>query len=141
MTPLLPKETVLLVLRDAIPDAEWLLRHIESQEGWFRFSTETLSHLSGKHLFRCLARYIKACLVVDLDDLDPLGLYLRVLGKLDLVALKPLRDKILGCHPGLVQAQGRAKRQSIDGVISRESRGIDFFLMMPSNCHMRQPSV
>lgn len=37
MTPLIPKDAVLLILRDAIPDAEWLLGRIESQQGWLRF--------------------------------------------------------------------------------------------------------
>jgi len=37
MTVLLPKHSLLRALRIGIPDAEWLLSQIESQEGWFRF--------------------------------------------------------------------------------------------------------
>lgn len=35
--PLLPLDLVVDSLRSGIPDAEWMLREIESQDGWFRF--------------------------------------------------------------------------------------------------------
>lgn len=47
-SPLLTRGAVLIALRSAIPDAEWLLRQIESQDGWFRFPPfliETIANL------------------------------------------------------------------------------------------------
>lgn len=37
MQPYFTKDAVLVALRNGIPEAEWLLGQIESQEGWFRF--------------------------------------------------------------------------------------------------------
>lgn len=37
MQPLISKESAVKLLTSSIPDAEWLLGKIESQEGWFRF--------------------------------------------------------------------------------------------------------
>lgn len=37
MTELISKDSVLDALRSGIPDAEWLLRQIESEQGWLRF--------------------------------------------------------------------------------------------------------
>lgn len=36
-SPILPLESVVECLRSGIPDAEWMIREIESQDGWFRF--------------------------------------------------------------------------------------------------------
>lgn len=72
--------------------------------GGHPLTTEISHHLSGKHLFRCLVRYVKACLGVDLDSIDPRSLYLRMLAQLDLIALHPLRDQLLHRHPNLTRA-------------------------------------
>lgn len=37
MPPLISKDSALRILTSWIPDAEWLLRQIESNDGWFRF--------------------------------------------------------------------------------------------------------
>lgn len=37
MSELLTKESVIDLLKSGIPDAEWLLSQIESEQGWFRF--------------------------------------------------------------------------------------------------------
>lgn len=67
-------------------------------------TAEISDHLCGKHLFRCMVRYVKACLGVDLDLIDSRSLYLRILGQLDLGALHPLRDSLLHHHPNLIHA-------------------------------------
>lgn len=36
-SPILPLESVVECLRSGIQDAEWMIREIESQDGWFRF--------------------------------------------------------------------------------------------------------
>jgi hypothetical protein len=36
-SPILPLDSVVKSLRSGIPDVEWMLKEIESQEGWFRF--------------------------------------------------------------------------------------------------------
>lgn len=37
MLPLVPKESAAKFLASVIPDTEWLLSKIESEQGWFRF--------------------------------------------------------------------------------------------------------
>ena len=50
MTPLIPKDVVARVLRNTIPDAEWLLSQIESQEGWFRFPSYLIEAIANLRL-------------------------------------------------------------------------------------------
>lgn len=48
MHPYISKDAVLVALRNSIPDAEWLLAQIESQQGWLRFPSflnEAISNL------------------------------------------------------------------------------------------------
>jgi hypothetical protein len=48
MAILFSKDSVLIALRSSIPDAEWLLGKIESQEGWLRFPSflsDTITNL------------------------------------------------------------------------------------------------
>lgn len=48
--PLLPLESIVELLRSGIPDAEWLLGEIESQQGWFRFPTSISRAISNLRL-------------------------------------------------------------------------------------------
>lgn len=48
MQPVITKESAAKILASAIPDAEWLLAQIESEQGWFRFPptlTRTITNL------------------------------------------------------------------------------------------------
>lgn len=66
-------------------------------------SLSIANHLNGKHLFRCLVRYVQVRLNCDIEScIDSRTLYLRMLSHLDLHELYLLRDRILGEHPEIV---------------------------------------
>lgn len=65
-------------------------------------ATNDEDHLNGKHLFRCVLRYLKDKLEVDLEDLGCQRLYLRIIDSLNLSPLFSLRDQILLDFPDIV---------------------------------------
>lgn len=56
-------------------------------------------HLCGKHLLGCVRRYLRARLAVELDELDNISFYIRLVGHLDLSPFERLRRNILADHP------------------------------------------
>jgi hypothetical protein len=64
-------------------------------------TNNTEYHLNGKHLLRCVLRYIKSKLGVDLENIDCQKLYLRLINQIDFCSLNPLRDQILASFPSI----------------------------------------
>jgi hypothetical protein len=67
-------------------------------------SCPILNHLNGRHMFRCLVRYVQSRLNVKIEsEIDSKSLYLRMLSHLNLGELSILRDQILLEHPQIIR--------------------------------------
>lgn len=91
---------------------EWLQDdeqlNVQLQNAFVTGNGENISsiadHLNGKHLFKCLVKYVQVRLGVDIESrIDSRTLYLRMLSHLSLNDLFPLKDRILGEHPEIIR--------------------------------------
>ncbi len=73
------------------------------KNGSVALTNNLTDHLNGKHMFRCLVRYVQSRLNVDIESMDTRELYLRVLSHLNLADLNSLKEKIIGDYPAILQ--------------------------------------
>lgn len=67
--------------------------------GAVAFTNNICDHLNGKHLFRCLVRYVQSRLHVDIESIDTREIYLRILSHLNLTELNSLKNRIVRDYP------------------------------------------
>ena len=81
------------------------------ENGAVALTTNDLDHLNGKHMFKCLVRYVKSRLNVDIEKIDSQTLYLRLLASINLNDLQALKDKIVLENPLIILANLKTKNQ------------------------------
>ena len=72
------------------------------ENGAVALTANVIDHLNGKHMFKCLVRYVKSRLNVDIEKIDSQTLYLRLLANLNLNDLQGLKDKIVLENPLII---------------------------------------
>ena len=72
------------------------------ENGAVALTANIIDHLNGKHMFKCLVRYVQFRLNVDIEKIDSQTLYLRLMANLNLHDLQGFKDKIVLENPLIV---------------------------------------
>jgi hypothetical protein len=77
-------------------------RAFEPHPGHHLLNASIEAHLNGKHLFYCLLRFIGRRLGFQLEDMDSIKLYARLIAKIPLAPFEPAQEMLTQRYPQLL---------------------------------------